>query len=203
MIQHKIIEEHFEEHLFIGGWYLPPEYCDEIIEYFNFNKKYTDKGVSGLGLNTEIKQSYDLGVGSHNFDCIWGVYRKFLHKCLEKYWHKYSQSNEVNIYGIVEDFNIQKYPIGGGFKNWHCENTGHNIGGKRHLVFMTYLNDVEDGGTEFLYQKITTPAKKGLTLIWPAPWTHTHRGQVSNTKEKYIVTGWYSFLESQNKGDSK
>jgi hypothetical protein len=33
---------------------------------------------------------------------------------------------------------------------------------------MTYLNDVDDGGTDFLYQKLTTPAKKGLTLIWPA-----------------------------------
>ena len=119
MIQHKIIEEHFEEHLFIGGWYLPPEYCDEIIEYFNFNKKYTDKGVSGLGLNTELKDSYDLGVGSHNFDCIWGIYRKFLHKCLEKYWHKYSQSNEVNIYGIgiKSNENYNKLFIGNGIYN--------------------------------------------------------------------------------------
>jgi hypothetical protein len=29
---------------------------------------------------------------------------------------------------------------------------------------MTYLNDVPDGGTEFKYQKIISPAKKGLTL---------------------------------------
>ena len=60
---------------------------------------------------------------------------------------------------------------------------------------MTYLNDVDDGGTEFKYQNITTPAKKGLTLIWPTHWTHTHRGQVSNTKIKYITTGWFDFYE--------
>ncbi len=60
---------------------------------------------------------------------------------------------------------------------------------------MTFLNDVDDGGTEFKYQNLTIPAKKGLTLIWPAPWTHTHRGQVSNTKTKYIITGWYNFNE--------
>jgi hypothetical protein len=58
---------------------------------------------------------------------------------------------------------------------------------------MTYLNDVNDGGTEFLYQKITSPAKKGLTLIWPADWTHTHRGQISKTKEKSIITGWFNY----------
>lgn len=194
-------EEKFDEQTFIGGWYLPPEYCDQIIEYFNFNKKYIIQGRAGGRVNTELKESFDLSVGSKNFDCIWGVYRKFLHKCLEKYWDKYNSSNKVNYYDIVEDYNIQKYPLGGGFKKWHAENQGDGKDIKRHLVFMTYLNDVEDGGTEFKYQKITTPAKKGLTLIWPAPWTHTHRGQVSNIKEKYIVTGWYSFLINENQGE--
>ena len=58
---------------------------------------------------------------------------------------------------------------------------------------MTYLNNVKDGGTMFKYQNLTIPAKKGLTLIWPSDWTHTHKGQISNTKEKYIITGWYSY----------
>ena len=60
---------------------------------------------------------------------------------------------------------------------------------------MTYLNDVPDGGTEFLYQNIKTKAQKGLTLIWPAHFTHTHRGIVSKTQPKYIITGWWSFDE--------
>ena len=68
----------------------------------------------------------------------------------------------------------------------------------RHLVFMTYLNTVDDGGTHFYYQKLKTKAKKGLTLIWSSAWTHTHRGIISKTKEKYILTGWYNF-----KGDRK
>ena len=60
---------------------------------------------------------------------------------------------------------------------------------------MTYLNDVPDGGTEFFYQKVISPAKKGLTVIWPAEFTHLHRGQVSK-REKYIITGWYNFIRS-------
>jgi len=64
----------------------------------------------------------------------------------------------------------------------------------RHLVFMTYLNDVTDGGgTEFLYQDTCVSAEKGLTLVWPAEWMFTHRGQVSPTQEKYVITGWLSF----------
>jgi hypothetical protein len=64
----------------------------------------------------------------------------------------------------------------------------------RHLVFMTYLNDVTDGGeTEFFYQKLKVKPEKGLTLIWGADWTFTHRGITSPTQTKYIVTGWFNY----------
>jgi prolyl 4-hydroxylase len=60
---------------------------------------------------------------------------------------------------------------------------------------MTYLNGVDDeGGTDFYYQRLRMRAKKGATLIWPVDWTHMHRGVVSPTQEKYIVTGWFSFV---------
>ena len=45
---------------------------------------------------------------------------------------------------------------------------------------------------------LITPAKKGLTLIWPTDFTHTHRGMPSFKTEKEIVTGWYSFCGSGN-----
>jgi hypothetical protein len=67
---------------------------------------------------------------------------------------------------------------------------------KRHLVFMTYLNTVDDEGeTEFWYQRKYIQPRKGRTLIWPAEWTHTHRGIPSQTQDKYIITGWYSYVD--------
>ena len=79
------------------------------------------------------------------------------------------------------------------FKFYHFEKTGGKSV-KRHLVFQTYLNTVEDAGeTEFFYQQYRCKAAKGKTVIWPVVWTHTHRGIVSPTEDKYIVTGWYSF----------
>ena len=50
-------------------------------------------------------------------------------------------------------------------------------------------------------QKLKTEAECGLTLIWPSDWTYTHRGVVSNSHTKYIITGWYvgeKFYESTN-----
>ena len=68
----------------------------------------------------------------------------------------------------------------------------------RHLVWMTYLNDIEEGGeTEFYYQKLKVKPRKGLTLIWPVDWTHTHRGIGATEEEKIILTGWFSFEKPQ------
>ena len=59
---------------------------------------------------------------------------------------------------------------------------------------MTYLNDVEEGGsTYFSHYDLEIQPRKGLTLIWPAEWTHAHRGNILKEGSKYIITGWISF----------
>ena len=96
-----------------------------------------------------------------------------------------------------EPFNIQHYAPGEGFVNWHSER-GMNQSHQRALVFMTYLNDVDDGGqTQFLYQEKEVQPKKGLTVLWPTDFTHTHRGVTSPTQTKMIATGWYNYLDVQ------
>ena len=85
---------------------------------------------------------------------------------------------------------------GEGFKNIHFENTFRIKDFTRVLVFMTYLNDVtEGGGTTFTYQDITVKAEKGKTLVWPTDFTHTHVGEVSKTQDKYIITGWLNYYD--------
>ena len=189
-----MIEEKFPFESFIGGWYIPETVCDEIINFYDKNSQLRKEGRVGSNtprIEKDRKESFDIYLqGSHS---IYKNYIPELQKCLEKYIEKYEYCNYADRFSITETINIQKYPIGGGFKKFHYERMARSAM-SRYLVFMTYLNNVEDGGTEFLYQKIQTPAKKGLTMIWPTEWTHTHRGIVSNTKEKIIVTGWYNFI---------
>jgi len=196
--------KNFEEHLtpensLIGGWYIDENICDEIVNYYNKNDHLHQLGNFGKNENLnfvdkDVKESLDLVIPQNYFGHPFHNYRKQLNECLSKYINKYNHCNSYSYFNINENYIIQKYPIGGGYKTWHFEKAGIKVF-KRLLVFMTYLNTVEDGGTEFLYQKLSTPAKKGLTLIWPSQFTHTHRGIVSFSKEKIIITGWYSFNE--------
>ena len=83
---------------------------------------------------------------------------------------------------------IQWYKPKEGFYTWHID-AAHDLC-DRALVFMTYLNDVDDGGTEFMHQNVITQAVKGKTVLFPAGLTHLHRGRISQTQDKYIITGW-------------
>jgi len=194
-------EHEFPYESFIGGWYIPNNICDDLIKLFHFAKEKghtipgTQKDCGKVEINKDVKDSEELCIKWDSKNSIIINYRNQLQKVLDNYGKRYSTVNLQHGFNVNVDYNLQYYKPGGGFKIWHNEraNIGEEL--KRILVFMTYLNDVDDGGTEFKNQNIICPAKKGLTLIWPTDWTHTHRGQISMTKEKYIVTGWFTFNE--------
>ena len=89
----------------------------------------------------------------------------------------------------------QKYDRGSGNYNyWHCEvfpEAPANEPLHRTLLFMYYLNDVAEGGqTEFFYQQRAIQPQTGRMVIAPGYFTHTHRGCVPVSGDKYILTSW-------------
>ena len=91
---------------------------------------------------------------------------------------------------LLHDVKLKKIPAGGGFHAWHFEN-GSVETSLRQFVVQLYLNDDFDGGeTEFLYQQRRENAVTGDVLIFPAGFTHTHRGNPPLGGVKYIVTSW-------------
>tara|TARA_B100000287_G_scaffold390958_1_gene402269 strand:- start:2404 stop:3018 length:615 start_codon:yes stop_codon:yes gene_type:complete len=179
---------------FIAGWYIDPEICDGLIQLFKDNKKRHKQGVIGgpWNVNKEKKNSIDLGIHPAYDEPRFMAYRNALAKCTGLYQEIYPEVKGFNKFGMIEGANIQYYPPGGGYFAEHCERT--SMMENRCLVWMTYLNDVSKGGTHFKYQNISVPANKGLTIIWPTDFTHIHRGVISKTQEKYIITGWMGYV---------
>tara|TARA_R110000772_G_C13098949_1_gene419472 strand:+ start:53 stop:628 length:576 start_codon:yes stop_codon:yes gene_type:complete len=180
---------------FIGGWFIPKKTCNDLIKYFNKNKELQNPGGFCIDdefyIDKEHKDSTDILIDNNNNNFEINNYRKDLQQVLNLYQERYPEVLGLEKFNL-EPFNIQKYQKKGGFKSWHTERSNKN-NSFRVLTFMTYLNDLEKGGTNFLYQKITTPSKKGLTLIWPVDFTHTHKSQICN-EEKIITTGWFKFI---------
>lgn len=89
---------------------------------------------------------------------------------------------------LIKPPHFQLYEPGGGYKLWHCDANGQKI--HRMFVFILYLNDISDGGTEFRDWNYTCKAEKGKVLMFPANFCFIHRSQISYTSEKAIMTGW-------------
>ena len=161
----------------------------------NFLEFYAGQVYTGgeTYVDKEYKDSTDLHIPVNLRIPEIQNYMVALQGVLNKYIERFPFS-ELSRFEVKEPLSMQSYPVGGGFKQWHTERANSSPGNVyRHLVFMTYLNDVPDGGTEWYHQDKYVPAKKGYTVIWPSDWTHFHKGRVSNTLEKLIITGWFSF----------
>jgi hypothetical protein len=83
---------------------------------------------------------------------------------------------------------------GQGYHLWHPEIVSA-ANSDRILTYILYLNDVNEGAeTEFLYYRKRIPPKQGSLVIFPAHFTHTHKGNLNlSNHNKYILTGWYTF----------
>lgn len=182
---------------FIQGWFIPKNICNDIIDYYNLNKNLVTRGSVSYGgkqsVDFSYKDSFDIGIDPNTSHPILNKYGDYLQACLNNYINIYKNIEEYAYFKICEPINIQHYPPGGGFKKWHFE-SNNKESSKRILVFMTYLNTVKNAGTEFYYQNIKTDCLTGLTLIWPSNFTHQHKGVINKTKDKFIITGWFSYI---------
>ena len=182
---------------FIGQSYINKNLCDKLINYFESNNK---KFKGSFFMGSDLTPTYDPKkketmeiIFKQQDTTLFDDYMSELTKCLDKYKKKYSYCDRgQEPWGLELWPKIQKYNPKQGYHIWHNENSGSRATYKRHLVFMTYLNTVINGGeTGFWDQKVKIKPKKGLTLIWPATWTHTHKGYPPTKQDKYIVTGWW------------
>ena len=173
--------------------------CDSLLQLYNdaHDRGMTFAGQSGaMGqARPEIKASTDFWLN----DCDklgppekyrWPEYQAELNGFIDLYLDKYKFFEYGGMFTSRHLPQIQWYKPGEGYHKWHIDGAQMNSC-DRAMVYMTYLNDVtEGGGTMFYHQNVTTKAVKGKTLIFPAGYTHLHKGEISQTQHKYILTGW-------------
>ena len=182
---------------FIGAWMLEDSsICDKIIEFFEANPVKHSVGVVGGVVDETKKKTTDISIRPKSLEdpnyAIFKSYISNLISCFNDYKEQFDFLK--NISGMeIGTFNVQKYNAGGHFGALHAERDS-SANQHRILAFMTYLNDVAEGGeTSFHYYGLSVEPQKGKTLIWPAEWTHAHRGGLVKQGSKYIVTGWIQF----------
>ena len=184
---------------------LSKEECDAVIDFFETNEQRQHEGASGseLLVNPKVKIDTEITISLKELieDSRLNPVARELKNACERYIENYPFLAALTYWNIYDGFKIQKYNPNEAYFAEHCENDGeiNGYGERRLIALMVYLNTVTDGGqTHFLTQNISFSPKVGDILMWPAYWTHPHRGIPSPTQTKYIITGWYVFNDYQS-----
>lgn len=182
---------------FVGSWTIEPaSLCADIVDFFESRPDMQKTGKTYGGFDAESKRSMDITVYPRDLELEdylpLRTYIDRLYECFADYVAQWPFLGTLGRFNIGP-FNIQRYAPGGHFNQIHTERNSV-ANSHRILAWMTYLNDVAAGGsTYFPHFDLDIRPETGKTLIWPAEWTHAHRGNTVTEGVKYIVTGWMHF----------
>jgi hypothetical protein len=174
---------------------LTKEFCNHLIQKFESDDEKC-VGRTGAGIDLDVKRSTDLALTRLS---NWEEEDKVLYDAIgvgideyEKYCYSSSDIKEKLRFrmGHINDtgYQIQR-TCPGEYYHWH-QDFDFDGNRARLLTFIWYLNDIHyDGETEFIDGTKIKP-ETGKLLIFPATWTHYHRGISPKKEVKYICTGW-------------
>lgn len=188
-----------EDFVLIVDDFMDEGYCENVIDIFDKCKEVgiTEHRSDSEGAFPLNKDDYQLFSESYLHTTSFGqihkpFFSKFWGQAYPFYGQKYASLQNADRQSCTT-LKIQKTPIGGGYHEWHYESSSVQEA-KRVSTFILYLNDVEEGGeTELLYFPKRIQPKKNRLVLFPAGFTHTHRGNPPISNDKYILTGWVEY----------
>jgi hypothetical protein len=175
------------------------EYCDRVIDSFDVCSR-VGAITKRRNINGPIDERVELNPGIDNYERVNEIdlreetiaHRFFdgISLGIERYFMDLSIPNQEY---FLRNMVVQRSdPVdSGGYHTWHYEAWDRGTC-ERRMVYILYLNDIPEGEgeTEFLYQHHRQQPRAGDLVIWPAGYTHIHRGNSVRTTVKYIATGW-------------
>ena len=159
---------------------LPKDICDNIIQISKDSFKLDRVKHNKLGRNFyRIPKEY--------FELVNNQITYSITSTLKKYKEEYNLDQTYHY-----SYKVHYNPVGG-YVNWHDDHGGKTESSwKRKLVFILYLNDLDEGELQFKYfPDVNIMPKAGRCIIMPTGWTHSHKAD-KLFKEKFILTGFFS-----------
>lgn len=185
----------------------PKGFCEHIISEF---ERFVDLGIvydrqSTEGVPSHIKNDVSLNGTVADWKDFVFENERGCHKESTKhmFWQGINDclGSYLNEFSVLLDgpemqtsaMKVQKTCSPGGYHVWHHEH-GRREHSDRVLVYTLYLNTLKSescGETEFIYQGEKVAPVQNRVCIFPAHFTHAHRGNpVYGDNPKYIITGW-------------
>ena len=190
----------FEDFVYFNDRALSKEKSNEIVNFVKENRKTFEM------FSHDQQQTQKFNRSKEKQDDFWFYIEMFgtfpknlisliggcLRQGIAEYCEKYPHAN-VNQYMNSPRFKYHIVGQGQGYHVWHQE-WGPSPN-KRDTILAWHLSLTDhknEGELEFLYYGKKIEPKAGRLLIWPAYFTHTHKGHMIKTNtQKHYATGWW------------
>lgn len=164
--------------------FLTDNECNQIIDKYKSKTEDTE-GYKHTG--------YQYCIMSCTDEVDWLIKSKEPH-AIDLYQKAFPESKLTPHQWRVEEMVFKHWKPGKHFEMWHSENWMQHP--YRIFNYQIYLSD-HNCGTEF-YDKSVIKSEKGKMTMFPAYFTHTHRGQqCPDKKDRYLLGGYFHFYDER------
>ena len=198
------MKEEYKDFVGIYDESVPVELCNEFVENYEEAKEnrtiidvLEENEMGVFQENPPLERKDEAMVIAPLLSTIYprppvDAYFNYLAQCSVSYMKRYGIVFSGPLYNDV--FKIHKVQKSEGYHSWHYERADSSCL-DRIMAYMTYLEAPKKGGeTEFLHQSLRIEPVVGRTLIWPAGFTHMHRGNPPLEGQKTYITGWFELI---------
>lgn len=176
---------------------LPADFCRQLIA--GFVQTTTQHVVRKPGWRAGLDDSSwtELDVSAMADDAFKGFFYKQIEDHLALYNQRLGLTLPIPNTPQVSEMRIKRYVAGTGEGFQPHFDAIYEVA-HRYLVFLWYLNDVEEGGeTEFCDLGIKVPARTGKLLVFPPYWMFQHAGRPPISGDKYILSMYLLFPQQR------
>ncbi|HET7929786.1 MAG TPA: 2OG-Fe(II) oxygenase [Rhodanobacteraceae bacterium] len=177
-------------------WYdgaLTPVFCEQLIASFNQSVPHHVRRERGwrAGLDASAWTELDITPLSD------APLKEFFFHQITEYLARYNTEVGLEIpvpaSTLLAPLRIKRYVPGASEEfQLHFDSIGEVA--NRYLVFLWYLNDVEEGGeTDFSGLGIRVQPRAGRLLVFPPYWMYQHAGRPPVSGDKYILSTYLLF----------
>ena len=189
------------EHILLFQGFFSDLFCNQCIETFNaceerglaFSRQQHDSGPSSLSI--EDKAVPILNIPASSLPMVTELHDTFQQEIIPEFLKKYPIADQYRHGMNLGGPKLQKTEPSQRYHVWHMQHSAQMDSYRSICAWALFLNDVDEGGElEFLYQSKRVQPRRGDFVLWPAGYTHQHRGNPPISGTKYIYTGWLDTL---------
>ncbi len=182
-------------------WYdnaLPAEFCRGLIA--GFEQMSSAQVENGRGVRAGLEASHwtELNLSQYADEAMKGFFITQMDDYLERYNAEIGLGLPVPPSRRMADLIIKRYAANEdeGFQP-HFDSIYEKS--NRYMVFLWYLNDVDEGGeTRFTDLDFNVQARCGRLLMFPPYWMYQHAGLSPISNAKYIISTYLLFEKTHD-----